>query len=66
MPILVLDEIKFQEVVNAVPIERIANDKYITQAEENNKRVRLKMNEYIEAYENASKYFVKSSKRWTK
>ena len=59
MPTLVLDKVLFSKVDDAVSIERTANDLYIKHAEENNNRVRLILNEYAEAYENASKYFVK-------
>ncbi|MDR3585283.1 MAG: hypothetical protein P4L59_08170 [Desulfosporosinus sp.] len=59
MPILVLDKDQFSKLGNAVPIERIANDNYIKQAEESNKKIRLKINEYAQAYENAANYFVK-------
>lgn len=59
MATLVLESIQLTQVTGASPIEKPTNDRYVRQTEENNKRIQSKINEYAEAYKNASRYFLK-------
>lgn len=56
---LVLNKIQLSKIDNATFIEKPTNEKYLKQAEENNKRVQQIINSYAEAYKNATEYFVK-------
>ena len=59
MTTLVLEKFQLSKIENVTVIEKPTNEMYSKNAEENNKKVQLKINEYAEAYKNASQYFVK-------